>query len=108
LRGAEARKEQAALNYQKTMIQAFQEVADALVGYRKAAELRKEQESLVESLRNGAELADLRYRGGVSSYLEYLDSEREFLDAELRLIRIRRDELTSVITLYRSLGGGWQ
>lgn len=108
LRGAEARKEQAVLNYQRSVIQAFREVADALVGYRKLCEFRQEQEELVESLREAVELADLRYRGGVSSYLEYLDSERELLDAELRLAQARRDELTGIITLYRALGGGWQ
>jgi multidrug efflux system outer membrane protein len=54
------------------------------------------------------DLADLRYRGGVASYLEYLDSERQLLDAQLRLVQIRREELTNVITLYRSLGGGWR
>ncbi len=108
VRGARAREEQAVLNYQRTVIQAFQEVADALVGCRKISALRKEQEALVVSLRGAVELADLRYRGGVASYLEYLDSERELLDAELRLSQARRDELTSVIVLYRSLGGGWR
>jgi NodT family efflux transporter outer membrane factor (OMF) lipoprotein len=108
LRGAEARKQQAVLSYQRTVLQAFREVADALVGRRKAAELRKEQEDLVESLRAAVELADLRYRGGVSSYLEYLDSEREHLDAKLRLVQVRRDELTRIVVLYLSLGGGWQ
>jgi multidrug efflux system outer membrane protein len=107
VRGAEARKEQAVLNYQRTVSRAFREVADSLVGYRKTSELRQEQEGLVESLRTTVELADLRYRGGVSSYLEYLDSERELLDGELRLVQIRRDELTSVIALYLGLGGGW-
>ncbi len=108
VRGAEARRQQAVLNYQRTVIQAFQEVSDALVGREKITQLRQEQEGLVESLRKAVELADLRYRGGVSSYLEYLDSERELLDGELRLVQIRRDESASVITLYRSLGGGWQ
>jgi len=108
VRGAQARKEQAVLNYQRTVIQAFREVADSLAGYRKISELRKEQEGLAESLRNTVELADLRYRGGVSDYLEYLDSERQLLDAELRLVQLRRDEVTSVIVLYRDLGGGWQ
>jgi multidrug efflux system outer membrane protein len=54
------------------------------------------------------ELADLAYKGGVASYLEYLDSERQLLDAQLLLVQIRRQELTSVVTLYRALGGGWQ
>jgi multidrug efflux system outer membrane protein len=70
--------------------------------------LRTQQAGLVESLRLAVDVADLRYRGGVASYLEYLDSERQLLDAQLRLVQIRREELTNVITLYRSLGGGWR
>jgi NodT family efflux transporter outer membrane factor (OMF) lipoprotein len=105
---AEARRQQDLLVYQQAVQQAFREVADSLAGSRKLAELRTEQEGLVESLREGAELADLAYRGGLVSYLEYLDSERQLLDAQLQLVQIRRQELTNVITLYRSLGGGWQ
>jgi multidrug efflux system outer membrane protein len=108
VRGAQAREEQAALNYRRTVNQAFREVADGLVACRKLSELREQQQGLVQSLRSAVELADLRYRGGVSSYLEYLDSERQLLDAELRLVQVRRDQWTSVIDLYRALGGGWQ
>jgi multidrug efflux system outer membrane protein len=79
-----------------------------LVARRKLAELRIQQEALVESLRQATELADLRYRGGFASYLEYLDSERQLLDAQVQLVQIRRQELTSVVTLYQALGGGWQ
>jgi multidrug efflux system outer membrane protein len=108
VRGAEARRLQALLGYQQTVQQAFREVADALAGSRKLAELRLQQEELVESLRQSVELADLRYRGGVADYLEFLDSERQMLDEQLRLVQIRRQELTNVVTLYRALGGGWQ
>lgn len=90
------------------MQQAFREVADALAGSRKLAEQRAQQEELVESLRLAVELADLRYRGGVASFLEYLDSERQWLDEQLRLVQIRREELINVVTLYRALGGGWR
>jgi multidrug efflux system outer membrane protein len=72
------------------------------------AELRTQQESLVSSLRQGVELADLGYRGGVASYLEYIDSERQLLDAQLQLVQIRRQELVNIVTLYRALGGGWE
>jgi len=51
---------------------------------------------------------ELAYKGGVVSYLEFLDAERQLLDARLQLVQIRRQELTSVVTLYRALGGGWQ
>jgi multidrug efflux system outer membrane protein len=108
VRTAEARRQQALLLYQQTVQQAFREVADSLAGCRRLAELRTQQEGLVDSLRQGVDLADLGYKGGVASYLEFLDSERQLLDAQLRLVQIRREELTNVVTLYRSLGGGWQ
>jgi multidrug efflux system outer membrane protein len=106
--GAESQQQQALLLYQKTVQQAFREVADALVERRKLAELRIQQERLVESLRQAVELADLRYRGGVANYLDYLDSERQLLDAQVLYVQIRREELTNVVTLYQALGGGWQ
>ena len=108
VRSAEARRQESLLAYQKTVQQAFREVADSLAGCRKLAELRTQQEGLVESLRQGVELADLAYKGGVASYLEYLDAERQLLDAQLLLVQTRRQESTNVVTLYRALGGGWQ
>jgi outer membrane protein, multidrug efflux system len=107
-RAAEARRQESLLAYQQTVQRAFREVADALAAHRKLAELRAEQQALVDSLQQGVELADLAYQGGVVSYLEYLDSERQLLDAELQLVEIRRQELTNVVSLYRALGGGWQ
>ncbi len=76
IRGAEARREQSLLVYRKTVQQAFREVADALAAQQNLAELRAQQESLADSLRRGVELADLAYKGGVVSYLEYLDANR--------------------------------
>ena len=108
VRSAKARRLQSLLLYKKTVQQAFREVADALASRRRLGELRSEQAELVESLRQAVELADLRYRGGVSSYLDYLDSERQLLDAQLRLVQIRREVLTNTVTLYRALGGVWQ
>jgi outer membrane protein, multidrug efflux system len=59
------------------------------------------------SLRDAARLADVRYRGGVTSYLEVLDTERQLFEAELALAQAQRDELLAVVRLYRALGGGW-
>jgi multidrug efflux system outer membrane protein len=53
-------------------------------------------------------VAKLRYEGGVSSYLEVLDTERQFFDAELQLAQAQRDEYVGVVQLYKALGGGWQ
>ena len=49
----------------------------------------------------------MRYRGGVVSYLEVLDAERQFFDAEIELARAKLDQLRSYVELYRALGGGW-
>ena len=53
-------------------------------------------------------LSNIRYKGGVTSYLEVLDSERQYFDAELGLVRSNRDELLAIVRLYKALGGGWQ
>jgi multidrug efflux system outer membrane protein len=105
---AEARAQQALAQYQQTIQQAFREVADALVEQRKRREFRVQQQALVTSAADTSRLADIRYKGGVSSYLEVLDSERQLFDAELGLVRSNRDELLAVVRLYRALGGGWQ
>jgi multidrug efflux system outer membrane protein len=108
VRSAQARKEQAVYEYQQSVLFAFRDVADSLIAYRKLIEFRSEQAKLVESLRAATRVADLRYRNGVTSYLEYLDSERQLLDGELRLAQARRGELEAAVQVYRALGGGWR
>jgi multidrug efflux system outer membrane protein len=105
---AEARAEAALAQYRQTILQAFRDVADALVEHRKRRDFRLQQEVLVAAAGDTARLADMRYKGGVTSYLEVLDSERQFFDAELGLVRSNRDELLAIVRLYRALGGGWQ
>lgn len=104
----EALAQEAALRYQQTLQQALREVSDALIDVRKRQEFRGQQELLVKALADASEVAKLRYEGGVSSYLEVLDTERQLFDAELDLVLARRDESDSAIRLYRALGGGWQ
>jgi len=104
---ATAQAQEALERYRQTVQQAFRDVSDSLVEHRKRGESRVQQEALVVSLRDAARLADVRYRGGVTSYLEVLDTERQLFDAELNLARTQRDELLAVVLLYRALGGGW-
>jgi outer membrane protein, multidrug efflux system len=99
---------EAALRYQQALQQAFREVSDALVDVRKRREFREQQELLVNALDDASQVATLRYEGGVASYLEVLDTERQLFDAERDLVQARRDESASVIQLYKALGGGWQ
>src|SRR5207249_758466 len=83
----QAQAQQTLAVYQQTILQAFREVADALVEHRKRREFRIAQEALVTSATDTSRLADLRYKGGVSSYLEVLNSEQQLFDSELGLVR---------------------
>jgi outer membrane protein TolC len=95
-------------NYEKTIQNAFREVSDSLIAYRKVKEVRGQRELLVQTLRDRARLAYLRYNGGVSTLLDALDADRNLFDSELSLAQARRDELLAVVQLYKALGGGWQ
>jgi outer membrane protein TolC len=67
-----------------------------------------EQSKIRESAsRETLRLQRLRYLGGVVSYLEVLDAERQLFAAEIDLSRAKRDLLLAYVELYRSLGGGW-
>ena len=78
------------------------------MGVRKLREVRIESASQVQSLTKQTNLANQRYYGGVTPYLEVLDSDRQLFEAELKLTQDQANELLSVIALYRALGGGWQ
>jgi multidrug efflux system outer membrane protein len=108
VRLTEAQQQEAVLIYQQTIQQAFREVSDALVAYRKNQEFRAQQELLAASARDAARLSDLRYRRGATSYLEVLDSNTRYFDAELGLARAQLNELLAIVQLYKALGGGWQ
>jgi len=105
---AKAQQELALVQYQQTIQTAFREVSDALVQYRKVKEIRTQQELLVTTLRDRSRLAYLRYQGGVDTLLNALDADRDLFNAELSLAQTRRNELLSLVQLYKALGGGWQ
>lgn len=88
--------------------QAFREAADAINNHLKAGEIITELSRLVEANRKVASVANDRFQGGESSYLEVLDAERSLFDSELTLTDARRDRLLAVVQAYRALGGGWK
>ena len=104
---AEAQARQALAQYQQTILVAFKEVEDSLVAVRTAREQSQAQEAQVVALRSALHLADLRYKGGISNYLDVLTARRSLFDAELSLANTRRLHLVSIVQLYRALGGGW-
>jgi multidrug efflux system outer membrane protein len=105
---AEAQAQEATLAYQATVLQSLREVSDALVAYQRRREARETQQALVVAATDARRLADLRYRGGATSYLEVLDSETRLFVAELGLVQSQLSELTAFVDVYRALGGGWQ
>ena len=104
---AQAQQQEAILSYQQSVQQAFREVDDALIAYRKTRESRDAQVRLVDAAQRAFGTADKRYLHGVSSYLEVLDAQRELFNAELTLTRTELDELVAIVQLYKALGGGW-
>ncbi|HWC61048.1 MAG TPA: TolC family protein, partial [Verrucomicrobiae bacterium] len=108
LKLAKATFEETVARYQQTIQNAFREVSDALIAYQRSQEFFQRQQELTQADRDAAELAAVRYEGGVVSYLEVLYNEQQLFDAELLLAQARRDQLLSVVELYRALGGGWE
>jgi outer membrane protein, multidrug efflux system len=108
VRLAEAQQQEAVLSYQQTIQQSFRDVSDSLVGYRKLREFREQQELLTASAQGAAHLSNIRYRGGVASYLEVLTNETNYFSAELNLAQAQVNELLALVQLYQALGGGWQ
>jgi outer membrane protein, multidrug efflux system len=96
------------IDYQKTIQGAFREVSDSLIAYQKTREVRTQRMLLVDTLRDRSRLSYLRYTGGVATLLDALDADRELFEAERSLALARRDELLTVVQLYKALGGGWQ
>jgi multidrug efflux system outer membrane protein len=102
-----ARTEQAILDYERTVLAAFQETEDALVALRTGADEYAARSRQVESARAAALLSRARYDGGVTSYLEVLDIERSLFDAELLASAALQQRYASLVKLYKALGGGW-
>jgi len=107
LKLAEARFEESLASYQRTVQSAFREVSDGLIAYQRTREFRERQQERAQAHRDATELANVRYEGGVTSYLEVLYNEQELFTAELGLAQARLNQLLSVVQLYRALGGGW-
>jgi multidrug efflux system outer membrane protein len=104
---ARARGEGELAAYEQAVLLALQETEDALVTHARARE-RLEQLSLAaEASGTAARLARLRYENGVVDFLQVLDAERTLLQAEDTLAQGRAETATSLVVLYKALGGGW-
>lgn len=108
VKAAQANAKIALAAYEKSVQQAFREIADSLVAYQKTGEIIEEGTRLVASQKSVSSIALDRFQGGASSYLEVLDAERELFSGELDLADSRSNRLRAVVQAYRALGGGWK
>ena len=98
----------AAANYEKTVLTAFKEVHDAIVNFNKIKEIHESRRQLAEASRTAVELAQLQYINGVIGYLDLLDAQRSYFDAQVSLSNAVCDQQIMMINLYKALGGGWK
>ncbi|HVU16523.1 MAG TPA: efflux transporter outer membrane subunit [Candidatus Didemnitutus sp.] len=104
---AKARWDEARLRYQQTALNAFAEVAGALLSRQKLAEVRAQQAVAVHAFDEAVKVATQRYAAGSAGYYEVLQAQQQLYPAELSLAQARANELLIVVQLYRALGGGW-
>ena len=106
--GSRARADVALAGYEQTVLRALEETEDALVTHARTRDSLKDATDAAEASRTAARIARARYEGGMVDFLEVLDAERTQLAAEDRLAQSRTDAATSLIAVYKALGGGWE
>ena len=108
VRLSESQQRELLAAYEKSIYNGLREVSDALIAYSRIGAQREQQEQLVTALQEAVRLSNLRYKGGLDSYLQVLDAQRNLFAGELGLAQLRLAERLAVVQLYRALGGGWQ
>jgi multidrug efflux system outer membrane protein len=107
VRAAEAQEQQALFFYQRTILNAFRETNDALVGSQKKIEEVAMQRLRVDALREFARLSRLKFDKGVAGYLEVLIAENELFAAELASASLLAARYSQLVSVYQAMGGGW-
>src|SRR5882672_1187308 len=107
VRTAEAAQQEAMFFYRSTILNAFRDTSDALVGSIKKREEAEAQARRVRALRDYARLARLRFDNGASSYIEVLFAENDLFSAELTAVSTQAERYAQLINVYKAVGGGW-
>ncbi len=105
---AVAAYEQARYKYEKTVIQAFTEVDTAIEAYSNVRESSKRMMDLRDAAAKYIQLAYLQYRAGTLNYIDVLDAERRYFNAQIDVSNAIRNEYIALVNIYKVLGGGWQ
>jgi len=104
---AYARRDEAIAQYLKSAQSAFRETSDALIAVQRSGEVRTATEAQAVALKEAARLARVRYDGGLSNYLEVLDADRRYFQAQNELAQSLGAQANAYVALYLALGGGW-
>jgi len=86
----------------------FATFSDSLIAYKKNRRIPRAQELLTGFRGDASRLSNIRYKGGVTSYLEVLTNETNYFSAQLNLAQAQANELLALVNVYQALGGGWQ
>jgi len=103
----EARQQEAAIVYQRTVLGAWHEVDNALTAYRTTQQRAERLDVAVTSNRQALGSAERRYGQGAADYLNVLVTQQRLLDSENAASRGRTDMALAMVALYKALGGGW-
>lgn len=105
---AKIQREKNVLAFRQSVLNAVGEVSDALVSNENLKVQEQKATEQTTTLKDGIKSAQLLYRGGSANYLEVITAQGNSLQAELNLASIKRQRLSSIVDLYRALGGGWK
>ncbi len=96
------------MTYHDTVLRAAQEVEDALAGFLNAQEATVFEQGAVKAAQRSVELSVEQYREGAIDYQRVLDAQRSLLEQQNDLAQSRSSVATSLMALYKALGGGWE
>jgi multidrug efflux system outer membrane protein len=102
-----AQRDEAELSYKQAVQQAFTDVSNSLVAYRQARLFRMKLQEQTATYKETSRLANVRFTGGATSFLEVLTTQQQYFNSELQLTQAWKGEMQSYVQLYQALGGGW-
>ena len=108
LKAKKAAYEQAVHQYEKAVLSAFKDARNAMVEFNKVQDIYDSRLKLEQAARKSTLLTRTQYMNGYISYLDWLDAQRTYLDAQIALSNAVRDKQIAMVLLYKALGGGWE
>ena len=108
LKAKKAAHERAVYAYEKSVLNAFKDARNTIIGFNKSQEIYETRLRLEQASKISLDLAKLQYINGVIGYLDLLDAQRGYFDAQIGLSNSIRDKQITMVNLYKALGGGWQ